>query len=326
MVSVVLVASKNACAEALASPACHDLNERVSASLASLQRQQHLKRIFVVASEASISLKKAIQRARPDAQFVNIGDDAGFAEAANSGLREVQTPFALIVRAGEMLQHRAVEELVSAALTDPNAAAVGPWMTRRSRPVRRMRSGTTWESRSSKCRDVPIHHVEFLSQRVVLLRMSLLHQIGLFDERFKVAFAGDDLCARAQQAGYHLLLSERGLMDSDSSNWLSRITKSVSGLFRHENQYSPEGIDARQQRYAFERLLLEQKHRGEAAANALRERWQVRSSLLARTQVVVPIGRRRTRNILTGIEQFRVAPSLSGDVEQSLPSHSQRVA
>ena len=178
-------------------------------------------RIVVVYNGSEDGSEETIRRARPDLPIMQTGKNLGFAGGNNVGIRSAMTDgadFVWILNNDTVVNPRALDEAVAAAAQDDRIGIVGsatytssePWNDARLYPT-----GGLWDGRVERlllcdgdpaCADRGVHRVDFV-QATMLLRISMLTEIGLLDERFFHYFEERELSHRARARGWGVVLA-----------------------------------------------------------------------------------------------------------------------
>ncbi len=146
----------------------------------------------------------------PRASLVQAPGNLGYGSAANLGLRQVETEFALLLNPDIRLRPGAVERLVEAADRYPNAALFSPrlWNPDGRIQFGHRQFGAPFLARVGKVGGQPPAGdccTIYLSGAALLFRMAAFESIGLFDEEIFLFYEDDDLCLRIRDAGWSLV-------------------------------------------------------------------------------------------------------------------------
>lgn len=190
-------------------------------ALASLQRMTYpAYRLLVVDNFSSDGTVEVVRKEFPAVEILVQASNLGFAAGMNAGLRLALARGAesiLIANNDVEMDPELLFVLQSAMERDAGIGAVAPLILSMSQPGRIWSSGFRrdpylLEMRGGK-RDRPSSEaprqtteVDYLPGCVLLLRSQMLQRAGLFDERFFFYYEDLDLCLRAQQCGYMLLV------------------------------------------------------------------------------------------------------------------------
>lgn len=181
----------------------------IVSALASLQDLPQVEPCIVVDNASSDNTVAIIQQNFPKVRVIPQQQNLGFARANNIALHEVKTPYVLFINPDATVQGDALQRMAEVLQNHPNAAAAGPILAGRGatsaasvRPVfdekEMLQVCATDES--------GVITTGFLSGAVAVWRMDVLREVGCFDEAFFLFYEDDDLCLRAANAGYELLL------------------------------------------------------------------------------------------------------------------------
>jgi N-acetylglucosaminyl-diphospho-decaprenol L-rhamnosyltransferase len=193
----------------------------------------------------------------PHATVLAHGRNLGFGAANNRALAQVKTPFALLLNPDCEMTPPALQALLQAADTFPEAAVVAPQlMASEDRAEVNYRwPSAYWTSRGGAA-EGPLC-VGFVCGAVMLLRMDRMAITGFFDERFFLYYEDDDLCLRLFQARLPMVLCP-------DVKVLHRSRGSVRGRSPWRSEY------LRGYHHAQSKLIFLNKHESLQAARRLR--------------------------------------------------------
>ena len=206
----------------------------------------------------------------PQAQIIENTANRGFGAANNLALRQVKTPYALLLNPDCNLSPEALERLVNFAKSNPETAIVAPQIVD---PKGQLDLNYRWPNFSWKAKGPAAEGpccVGFACGACLLLNMAQMQQVGFFDESFFLYYEDDDLCTRA-------FLQQRPIVVVPDALAVHASRGSVGGQFRWRSEY------LRGFHHAQSKVLYAKKYRGETAANLLR--WRVWAAAL----LLIPI-------------------------------------
>lgn len=178
---------------------------------------------IIIVDNGSADDTPALLRARyPDVRVIEMGHNAGFAAAANRGIREAHGRFIWLLNPDTILQPSTARALMACLEQHPRAGVAGPRilqpdgitdpLSARQYPtlaselleklgLRRLSMRCTrlrlhW----AECRPVPL-----ISGASMCLRKEALDEVGSLDESFFLYAEDMDLCRRLQAAGWEVL-------------------------------------------------------------------------------------------------------------------------
>ncbi|MEE2839114.1 MAG: glycosyltransferase family 2 protein [Acidobacteriota bacterium] len=183
--------------------------------LQSLQRQRVPCQVRVVDNGSKDSTEEMVESIQPtfscSLQYVNLGFNRGFAEAANVGIRSASTEFVALLNNDTETDRGWVETGIAALHQYPDYAifasriidyrrrdqldSAGDCYDRGGIPYKRGRG-------QPKDRFSEIEPVLAASAAAAFYRRSLFDEIGFFDEDFFMYLEDVDFCLRAQVAGH----------------------------------------------------------------------------------------------------------------------------
>lgn len=137
-----------------------------------------------------------ISRHLPRATVIRNERNLGFGAANNLGLNSAKTPFCLLLNPDCQIDARSAQKLLGTAHAFPDAALIAPQLLRSNfTPEINYRwVNTRWTSKGAGAEGVCC--VGFACGAAWLLNMSVMNEIGFFDESFFLYYEDDDLCHR----------------------------------------------------------------------------------------------------------------------------------
>ena len=211
----------------------------------------------------------------PQARILRNKIGVGYPGGANLGLSQVETEFALTVNPDSVVRPEDVAALLDAADRFPEGGILCPQNINLDGSLEWTHDVVMFKRHSipfpyNKRQHEPVPEgdlcAEFVSGAVNLIRMSVIHELGGFDEKLFLYFDDDDLCMRMRAAGYPLILAPQ-----------ARIIHINAGSVRPSLHYHWEKF----WNYGWARLYLEKKHRGARAMRGLALRQGTRFLLKA---------------------------------------------
>lgn len=162
-----------------------------------------------------------VSSAFPDVEILRTGRNLGFAAGYNAGLRKALAAgfdFIFLLNNDTLLAPDCLSQLVRLAGSDPRLGLVTAKIYYASDPDRIWTVGARfhpWTLELSQRGQGQIDRgqwntaraIEFAPLCGVLLRRTLLEEIGLLDEQFFVYYEDMDFCLRAHKAGFRLRLA-----------------------------------------------------------------------------------------------------------------------
>jgi GT2 family glycosyltransferase len=230
----------------------------------------------------------------PHAQIIENTANRGFGAANNLALRQVKTPFALLLSPDCNLSPEALGRLVNFANANPETAIVAPQIVD---PKGRPDLNYRWPNFSWKAKGPAAEGpccVGFACGACLLLNMVQMEHVGFFDESFFLYYEDDDLCTRA-------FLQHRPIVVVPDALAVHASRGSVGGQFRWRSEY------LRGFHHAQSKVLYAKKYRGETAASRLRWRVWAAALLLIPIRVVFfsPPLIARLAGRIAGLWQFK---------------------
>jgi GT2 family glycosyltransferase len=172
----------------------------------------------VVDNSSSDHSVSYIQSEYPWVKVIEIDENVGFGRACNRGIEVSDTPYILLLNPDASLSCEAVRHLVDFMDQHPRARICGPAVIEPSGALQTAGGLPTpwkillkplwprWAARGQR-RVVPGEapfKTDWICGSILILRKSLIEEIGGFDPRFFLYFDETDLCYRALQMGWEI--------------------------------------------------------------------------------------------------------------------------
>jgi N-acetylglucosaminyl-diphospho-decaprenol L-rhamnosyltransferase len=191
--------------------------------LSSLRRATARPLDVVLADNGSVDgVPERAAAAADDVRLLRMGGNVGYGAAANAGLADVPTGWALVANPDVRFEDGAVDELLAVAQRWPRAAMVGPaiqtpdgalYPSARDLPslstgighalVGWIWPGNPWTARYRRERDVPRERAAgWLSGSCFLVDLEAFHSVGGFDPAYFMYFEDVDLAERLGRRGW----------------------------------------------------------------------------------------------------------------------------
>ncbi len=191
--------------------------------LASLDELDYGNYSVLVVDNASTDDSEArIRSSRPDVEFIQSGENRGYAGGHNIGIRyalDHGADYVWVLNNDIVVRPEALTASVAVAEADPKVGIVGSSQFQSLEPWQDAELYIT-AARHAGRRDVMVscpghkdpsgyshHRVSFVSGGALLLRSEMLRQVGAFDERYFHYAEEVDLNERASAAGWHIVLA-----------------------------------------------------------------------------------------------------------------------
>ena len=174
--------------------------------------------IAVVDNGSGDGSVQAIRSAHPDITVIDSGANLGFSAGNNLILRDVKTPYVMLLNSDAFIQAGMLRRLVDVLDRNPNIGAIGPRIlnpdgTDQDYPCRfptipeMMRRAVRGPQFPAQGRDaaqlIPIDRIHGCC---LMTRRSVLEQVGILDEQFFMYDEDMDWCLRCRKAGWILCL------------------------------------------------------------------------------------------------------------------------
>jgi GT2 family glycosyltransferase len=187
-------------------------------------------RIIVVDNGSTDGSAERLEAEFTEAKLVGSKRNRGFAGGANLGIRDALdagADYAWLLNNDAEVGERTLEALLAAAERDPRVGIVGVEACRVSR----------WTAVAG-----PGDRLDYVAGACMLIRRTVLEEVGLFDETYFFYYEDADLCLRARRAGWKLAVApdariqHRGGVSvnrgsSGRSDWADRLQAESGGIF-----------------------------------------------------------------------------------------------
>lgn len=173
-----------------------------------------LEIIVIDNASTDLSLDRVLSKF-PKIKIVRNAENVGFAKAGNQGIRLSHGEYVLLINNDAAVYPGAIGSLVQIMERDHRVGIVGPRLRNPDGTVQYSygrfpsvfrfltelgvpKSERYYQRSGYEC----VHEVDWLTGACLLLRRSMLDDIGLLDERFFFNYEDVDLCRRAQAHGW----------------------------------------------------------------------------------------------------------------------------
>lgn len=176
--------------------------------------------VVVVDNGSSDGSVRAIREQFPGATVVELGHNVGFTGGNNAGLRlalERQADYALLLNNDTDVTAGFLRLLVKASECDPAVGIAGPTIYYYDQPEVVWSAGGRIDWRLGRTGMVGLNEqdagqfgedpreVDFLTGCALLVKATVLQQVGLLDERFFIYYEDAEWCVRARRAGFKIV-------------------------------------------------------------------------------------------------------------------------
>jgi N-acetylglucosaminyl-diphospho-decaprenol L-rhamnosyltransferase len=201
----------------------YSAGESLAGCLATLRQATCLPLDVVLADNGSTDgVPEDAARRFPDVRVLPTGGNIGYGAAANAGLADRRSGWALVANPDIRFEPGAVDELLAVAARWPRAATVGPairtpdgqlYPSARDLPVLSTGVGhalfgwvwpaNPWTARYRREREIPRERTAgWLSGSCFLVDLEAFHSVGGFDPGYFMYFEDVDLAARLGERGW----------------------------------------------------------------------------------------------------------------------------
>ena len=189
------------------------------ACLESLARNSYENhRVIVLDNASTDGSVDEINRQFPAVRTVGLSRNAGYAGNNNVGISDAMlqgADWVLVLNEDTVLDPDCLTHLVSAAMSGKEVGIVGPMVYHFDEAETIQSAGGTltpsWKARHIAQNELDSHQfsdphrVDWVSGCAIMVRGSVIHQIGMLDERFFYYWEEVDWCLRAREHGWKIL-------------------------------------------------------------------------------------------------------------------------
>jgi hypothetical protein len=188
--------------------------------LASLRQLDYPEYEVVVVDNASEDGSvQAVRVSYPEVTVIENRKNLGFAQGNNVGMKYAlsSADYVLLLNNDTVVAPQFLKSLIGAAETDPQIGMAGPTIYYFDRPQIIWSAGGAidWKHGSTRmlhldeedCGQLEAqpHPVDFVTGCALLIKASVIRQVGLLDPRFFAYYEETEWCVRAARAGFHIL-------------------------------------------------------------------------------------------------------------------------
>lgn len=201
----------------------------IGACLASLEAQDYADRSIIVVDNGSTDDTAAIVRSQfPAVRLIENHVNLGFCEGNNIGMRAAADADALMLINADTVAAPDMLTVLVATLSDPAIGVACPLIESFHSPNHRYLGGFVhWSHGVGLEHDAPASiepiAADYAPGCALLIRASVVRQIGMLDPAFFAYFEDVDWCVRARRAGYGVVaapgatIRHKGTMDQSGS-------------------------------------------------------------------------------------------------------------
>ena len=192
-----------------------------------------------------------IQNHHPTVNILKTGENLGYAEGNNAGIRYAMdrgADYILVLNNDTLVAPTMLSKLVSVAESNPKAGMVGPTMYC-TKPVDTLyaagsfidwKKGKTWnrgiyEPASNYENLIQPERVDFITGCGVLVRRQLIEEIGILDSTYYLNYEDAEWCERAHRHGFETWYMPQAIMwHKDSRSFGSGSPAHIYYLSRNQ--------------------------------------------------------------------------------------------
>jgi GT2 family glycosyltransferase len=194
---------------------CDDTLECIASLQQSTYKHHH---IIVLDNHSTDGSVEAICSTYPRVQMIRLTDNHGYAGNNNVGIEAAlkqNADWILVLNEDTILAPDCLEQLVAFGESNPNIGMVGPMVYHHDEPDviqsaggwvdRYWESGHLGKDEKDQSQFSQPHSVDWLTGCSILVRRTVVEQVGMLDERFFIYCEEEEWCLRARKGGWRLV-------------------------------------------------------------------------------------------------------------------------
>ena len=138
-------------------------------------------------------------------ESINIGYDSGFGFALNRGIEKVKTDYIISMNPDSFPEKNCFEKLIKTADNYIDVAVVTP-VTYAKNNTKEFSAYGYFKKKEFKRNDDNKLEVDWVNGNVALIKKSIIHEIGCFDENFFLEYEERDLQKRIRKANKKIMI------------------------------------------------------------------------------------------------------------------------
>lgn len=175
--------------------------------------------VIVVDNNSADGTAQAIRKQFPQVMVLENGENLGFADGNNVGIRHAMSgsaEYVMLLNNDTVVEAKLLQRLIAVAESDERAGIVTPKIYYYDVPERIWCAGASIDLRTSasqrlradeydRGQDENVQEVAFASGCAICVKRAVIEQIGLLDSRFFIYYEETDWCMRARAADWRIL-------------------------------------------------------------------------------------------------------------------------
>ena len=201
---------------------------------------------YIVDNSPDERFEREIKKQHPEINYIASPTNLGFAAGNNQAIKKIlksESKYILIINPDVVVGRKFFKPLLSDFAKDKKAGIAAP-------AIRHQQKGTTFYGLSGKVdwktgkathvnlRRLPenktVKKAEFVTFACVLIKTEVFRRVGLLDERYFMYLEDVDFCLQVKEAGFHILLDQKVVVDHRTSSSFERPTDKLPISFRSQ--------------------------------------------------------------------------------------------
>lgn len=183
---------------------------------------------------------EVVRKKFPEVKIVKSGENLGYAEGNNRGIREVMKEgagFVFILNPDTLVRKGCIERLVEVMEKNPDVGVAGPtildpegkiWSRGGYIDRKRYSGGLIGLGEKDKREKNGIRDVDYISGTAMMVRREVFEKVGLFYPGYFIYYEDVELCVRARGAGYRSVFVPAARIDHKESSSFGKASPAHS--------------------------------------------------------------------------------------------------
>lgn len=201
---------------------------------------------YIVDNSPDERFEREIKKQYPEINYIASPANLGFAAGNNQAIRKIlksESKYILIINPDVVVGKSFFKPLLTDFAKDKKAGITAP-------AIRHQQKGITFFGLSGRVgwktgkathvnlRRLPKNKAtkkaEFVTFACVLIKAEVFRKVGLLDERYFMYLEDVDFCLQVKEAGFHILLDQKVVVDHQTSSSFKKPTDKLAISFRSQ--------------------------------------------------------------------------------------------
>lgn len=201
---------------------------------------------YVVDNSPEEKFEKEIKKQFPKINYIGSPANLGFAAGNNQAIKKILksgSQYILIINPDVVVGKAFFWPLLSDFAKDNRAGIAAPAIRHQQRGITFFGLSGKVDWKTGKAAHVNLRRLpknkgvkkaEFVTFACVLIKTEVFRKVGLLDERYFMYLEDVDFCLRVKEAGFHILLDQKVVVDHRTSSSFDKPTDKLPISFRSQ--------------------------------------------------------------------------------------------